>query len=153
MEQGRIAISHMFQTNDLNALADTFPYGIYTVPEVSMVGITEQQAREQGIDCATGLSYYRDTARGMIMGDKDNGFLKLVFEKETKIIRGVHIIGNQATELIHYGMQLVRNERTLDYLIATVFNYPTFHDLYKYASYDGLGNLAGKKVKQPGEGS
>ena len=118
-----------------------------------MVGITEQQALEQGLDYATGLSYYRDTARGMIMGDKDNGFLKLVFEKETKIIRGVHIIGNQATELIHYGMQLVRNERTLDYLIATVFNYPTLHDLYKYASYDGLGNLAGKKVKEPGQAS
>ncbi len=98
-----------------------------------------------------GISYYRDTARGMIMGDQDNGFLKLIFDRKTKVIKGVHIIGYQATELIHYGMQLVREEKTLDSLIATVFNYPTLHDLYKYASYDGLGSLSGKKVKKAGE--
>ncbi|WP_160114346.1 Si-specific NAD(P)(+) transhydrogenase [Aquimarina sp. AU119] len=151
MEQGRIAVTHMFNTADLESLADIFPYGIYTVPEVSMVGITEEQAIETKIDYGVGYSYYRDTARGMIMGDTDSGYLKLIFEKKTKIVLGVHIIGHFATELIHYGMQLVREQKTLDHLIATVFNYPTLHDLYKYASYDGLGNIAGKKVKKAGE--
>ncbi len=151
MEQGRIAITHMFDTKDLASLADVFPYGIYTVPEVSMIGLTEEQAAEQGISYGTGHSYYRDVARGRIMGYEDNGFLKLIFRKEDKVVIGVHIMGHNATELIHYGMSLVRNEKTLDYVIGTVFNYPTLHDLFKYASYDGLGNLAGKKIKQAGE--
>ena len=111
MEQGRIAVTHMFGTDELDALADIFPYGIYTVPEVSMVGLSEAEAQKQSIDYATGISYYRDTARGMIMGDQDNGFLKLIFERQTKAIIGVHIIGHQATELIHYGMQLVREKK------------------------------------------
>ncbi|MDY8136134.1 Si-specific NAD(P)(+) transhydrogenase [Aquimarina sp. 2201CG5-10] len=151
MEQGRIAITHMFNTADLESLADIFPYGIYTVPEVSMVGITEEEAKKEEIDYGVGYSYFRDTARGMIMGDTDNGYLKLIFDKNTKVIVGVHIIGHLATELIHYGMQLVQEKKTLDHLIATVFNYPTLHGLYKYASYDGLGNIAGKKVKTAGE--
>ncbi len=151
MEQGRIAVTHMFDTKDLESLAELFPYGIYTVPEVSMVGITEEQAKAQGIEYSIGLSFYRDTSRGIIMGDRDNGFLKLIFNKKDKVIIGVHIIGHMATELIHYGMELVREQKTLDHLIATVFNYPTLHSLYKYASYDGLGNLAGKKVKQAGD--
>ncbi len=151
MEQGRIAVTHMFNTADLESLADVFPYGIYTVPEVSMVGITEEEAKGKKIDYGVGYSYYRDTARGMIMGDTDNGYLKLIFDKSTKAILGVHIMGHFATELIHFGMQLVQEQKTLDELIATVFNYPTLHDLYKYASYDGLGNLAGKKVKKAGE--
>ncbi|MCK8520004.1 Si-specific NAD(P)(+) transhydrogenase [Aquimarina sp. D1M17] len=151
MEQGRIAITHMFDTGDLESLADIFPYGIYTVPEVSMVGITEEQAIADKIEYGVGYSYFRDTARGMIMGDTDNGYLKLIFDRTTKVILGVHIIGYIATELIHYGMELVREEKTLDNLIGTVFNYPTLHDLYKYASYDGLGNLAGKKIKKAGE--
>ncbi len=151
MEQGRIAVTHMFQTGDLHSLADIFPYGIYTVPEVSMIGITEEEAAGQAIDFCTGYSYYRDLPRGRIMGYSDNGFLKLVVDKTTKKILGVHIMGFIATELIHYGMSLVRNEKTLDYVIGTVFNFPTLHDLYKYASYDALGNLAGKKVKTAGE--
>ncbi len=151
MDQGRIAVAHIFNTGDLESLTDVFPYGIYTVPEVSMVGITEEQALKRGMSYSTGYSFYRDIARGKIMGYKDNGFLKIVFEKERKIIRGVHLMGNIATELIHYGMTLVKDEKTLDEVIATVFNYPTLHDLYKYACYDGLGNLAGKKIKKAGE--
>ncbi len=151
MEQGRVAVTHMFDTQDLHSLADTFPYGIYTVPEVSMIGLTEEEATNQGIPYGIGHSYYRDVARGRIMGYEDNGFLKLVFNSDTKEIIGVHIMGNIATELIHYGMSLVRNQKTLDYVIGTVFNYPTLHDLYKYASYDGLGNLSGRKIKKAGE--
>ena len=151
MEQGRIAVAHMFNTEDLESLADTFPYGIYTVPEVSMVGLCETEAQKMGMDYGIGKSYYRDTSRGMIMGDIDNGFLKLVFDRSTRVIKGVHILGHSATELIHYGMGLVREGKTLDHVINTVFNYPTLHDLYKYASYDALGSLSGKKVKKAGE--
>lgn len=151
MEEGRIAVSHMFNTHDQESLADIFPYGIYTIPEVSMVGVTEDEAHESGAIHNVGYSYFRDTARGMIMGDVDHGFMKLIFNEETKIIRGVHIIGTNATDLIHYGMELVRSERTLDYVINTVFNYPTHHDLYKYAAYDGLGNLSGRKIRRAGD--
>lgn len=151
MEQGRIAITHMFQTDDINMEAEVFPYGIYTVPEVSMVGITEEQGRKSGLEYEVGHSCYRDIARGMIMGDQDNGFLKLIFEKQSRVVRGVHIMGHLATELIHYGMTLVRDQQTIDHIVGTVFNYPTHHDLYKYAAYDGLGNIAGKKVKTAGE--
>jgi NAD(P) transhydrogenase len=151
MEQGRIAVAHMFNTGDLESLTDIFPYGIYTVPEVSMVGMTEEQAKKNNISYEVGYSFYRDTARGKILGDKDNGFLKIIFDRSTKIVLGVHIIGSIATELIHYGMTLVKDKKTLDEVIATVFNYPTLHDLYKYACYDGLGNLSGKKIKKAGE--
>jgi NAD(P) transhydrogenase len=151
MEQGRVAVSHMFHTHDLETLSQIFPYGIYTVPEVSMVGLTEEQARREGISYGTGYCYYRDTLRGEILGDQDNGFLKLVFETSTHIILGVHIMGYMATEIIHFGLCAVNDKRTLNEIIATVFNYPTLHDLYKYACYDGLGSLAGKKVKKAGE--
>ena len=148
MEQGRVAINHMFEEGDLKNLAEIFPYGIYTIPEVSMVGLTEEEAKEKGLKYAVGYSYYCDIARGMITGDQDNGFLKLIFERKSKTIIGVHIMGPIATELIHYGMNLVQDQKTLLKVISTVFNYPTLHDLYKYASYDGLGNLKGKKMKK-----
>lgn len=150
MEQGRVAITHMFNTGDLHAHARIFPYGIYTVPEVSMVGITEEEARQGGIDVLTGKSYYRNTSRGKIMGLSDHGFLKLVVDRQSTTILGVHLIGKMATELIHYGMELVRDEKTLDHLLSTVFNYPTLHSLYKYAAYDALGNRSGNKVKEWG---
>ncbi|MBL4736167.1 MAG: hypothetical protein JKY18_12675, partial [Flavobacteriales bacterium] len=148
MEQGRVAVNHMLDAGDLEKITEIFPYGIYTVPEVSMVGATEEEAREKGINYALGYSCHCDMARGMIVGGQDNGFLKLIFERESKTIIGVHIIGPMATELIHYGMGLVQDQKTLLQVISTVFNYPTLHDLYKYASYDGLSNLKGKKMKK-----
>jgi NAD(P) transhydrogenase len=151
MDQGRIAVAHIFKTGDLHSLTEVFPYGIYTVPEISMVGLTENEAKAQGLNYVLGYCFYRDTTRGRIMADKDQGFLKMIVERQTKIVRGVHIIGNMATELIHYGMLLVKDKKNLDEIIATVFNYPSFHDLYKYASYDALGTLFGKKIKKAGE--
>jgi len=139
----------MFDTRDLDSVQKLFPYGIYTVPEVSMVGMTEHEAVSNGIAYNTGISRVCDIARGKIQGSTDEGFLKLVFNNETKVILGVHILGRIATELIHYGMTLVQDKKTLDEVIATVFNYPTFHDLYKYAAYDGLGNRSGKNIKNP----
>lgn len=149
MDQGRVAITHMFNTNDLDSVHKIFPYGIYTVPEVSMVGISEQEAISKGIKYNTGISRDCDIARGKIMGTPDDGFLKLVFDNKTNVVLGVHILGRIATELIHYGMTLVQDKKTLDQVIATIFNYPTFHDLYKYAAYDGLGNKSGKNIKNP----
>ena len=146
MDQGRAAVTHMFHLQGIDKIASLFPYGIYTIPEVSMVGMTEKEAIDKGFEALTGKAKYQDMPRGKILGATD-GFLKLVFDKKTLVVLGVHIIGNLATEIIHYGMTLVERKVTLDELTYVVFNYPTLHDLYKYAAYDGLGNASGHKVK------
>lgn len=146
MEQGRIAVAHMFHTQDLEHHPLFFPYGIYTIPEISMVGITEEDVMKTGEPYVVGKARYSDLARGKIMG-VTRGFLKLIILREDLSIRGVHVIGNIATELIHYGTHLVEEKKDLYYLISQVFNYPTFHDLYKYAAYDALSALAGRKLK------
>jgi NAD(P) transhydrogenase len=146
MDQGRVAVAHIFQTEDLKHLPSFFPFGIYTVPEVSMVGLTEEAAQKINLSYCTGKARYADMARGKIMGAKA-GFLKIVFNRDDLVIRGVHITGYIATELIHYGLSLVETKNTLYDVIGHVYNYPTLHDLYKYAAYDGLSNLTGHKVK------
>ncbi|MES2344537.1 MAG: Si-specific NAD(P)(+) transhydrogenase [Chlamydiota bacterium] len=146
MDQGRVAVAHIFKTQDLEHLPTCFPYGIYTIPEVSMVGLTEEEAIAQNLSYCTGKARYEDMARGKIMGAKA-GFLKLVFTKPDLTIRGVHVIGHIASEIIHYGMSLVEQKKTLYDVIGTVFNFPSLHDLYKYAAYDGLSNFSGHKVK------
>ena len=147
MDQGRVAVSHIFNTKDLDSLPKNFPYGIYTIPEVSMVGMTEEQAKASNIDYCTGTARYRNSHRGKIKGTT-NGFLKIIFRRKDLVVIGVHIIGEFATELIHFGLTLIENQQTLLQVVAVVFNYPSLHDLYKYASYDGLGNLAGHKIRE-----
>lgn len=147
MDQGRVAISHMFQIKDLDNISSLLPYGIYTIPEVSMIGLTEDEAAKKAIDFCVGHARYRDMPRGKIMGVND-GFLKLIFNREDLEILGVHIIGPIASELIHYGMTLVHNKKSVNDVISAVFNFPTLHDLYKYAGYDGLGNRSGHKIKK-----
>ena len=110
------------------------------------MGISEEDAQEQKLSYCIGKARYADMARGKIMGAK-SGFLKLVFTRKDLIVLGVHIIGNIATEIIHYGMEVVEQKMTLYDLISRVFNFPTLHDLYKYAAYDGLSNISGYKVK------
>jgi NAD(P) transhydrogenase len=146
MDQGRVAVAHIFQTQDLEHLPSHFPYGIYTIPEVSMVGITEEDALKRNLSFCIGKARYKDMPRGKILGAKA-GFLKIVFSKDELRILGVHIIGHIATELIHYGVMLVEEKKTLHDLIGQVFNFPTLHELYKYAGYDGLSNYTGHKVK------
>jgi NAD(P) transhydrogenase len=146
MDQGRVAVAHIFQTQDLEHLPSHFPYGIYTIPEVSMVGITEEEAMKRNLDYCIGKARYSDMPRGKILGAKA-GFLKLIFSREEMRILGVHIIGHIATELIHYGVLLVEEKKTVHDLIGQVFNFPTLHELYKYAGYDGLSNFTGHKVK------
>jgi NAD(P) transhydrogenase len=147
MDQGRVAVAHMFQTKDIEQIAQVLPFGVYTVPEISSTGINEEEAKEQGMSYCTGIAYHKNMPRGKIMGI-ERGMLKLVFTKDDLIIRGVSIIGNLATELIHHGMSLIENKKTLLNVIGNVYNYPTLHELYKYAAYDGLGNLAGHKIKK-----
>lgn len=146
MDQGRVAVAHMFRTKDLEHLPSFFPYGIYTIPEVSMVGLTEENLLAEGAAYCSGKARYSDMARGRIMGAK-HGFLKMLFYKDTLKICGIHIIGHIATELIHFGVEVVESGLTVYDIIGKVFNYPTLHDLYKYAAYDGLSNLSGHKVK------
>ncbi|MFT4551592.1 MAG: NAD(P) transhydrogenase [Chlamydiales bacterium] len=147
MDQGRIAVAHMFKTEDLDHIATVLPYGIYTVPEVSTVGVSEEKALKDKLNYCVGRARYCDMPRGKIMGVED-GFLKLIFDQENMTILGVHIIGNMAAEIIHYGLTLVEDKKTLMHVISSVFNYPTLHDLYKYACYDGLSNLSGHKIKK-----
>ena len=145
-DQGRVAVAHIFKTQDLEHLPTFFPYGIYTVPEVSTVGMNEEEAKNKGINYCVGRARYSEMARGKIMGAKA-GFMKMIFEKNSFKILGIHIIGNIATEIIHYGMSLVEEEKTLYDVIGIVFNFPTLHDLYKYAAYDGLSTIAGRRIK------
>jgi NAD(P) transhydrogenase len=146
MDQGRVAVAHIFQTQDLEHLPSHFPYGIYTIPEVSMVGVTEEEATKRSMNICIGKARYADMPRGKIIGAKA-GFLKLVFSRDELRILGVHIVGHLATELIHYGVLLVEEKKSIHDLIGQVFNFPTLHELYKYAGYDGLSNLTGHKVK------
>lgn len=135
MEQGRMAVVHMFGLHDIERVATHIPNGIYTIPEMAMIGLTEEKAHEQGVDFVVGRARYQDTPRGLIIGARF-GFLKIVCDRHTQQILGVHIIGNSATELIHYGMELVENGEPLKRILGTVFNFPTLHELYKYAAYD-----------------
>ncbi|MEO0793552.1 MAG: Si-specific NAD(P)(+) transhydrogenase [Verrucomicrobiota bacterium] len=137
MDQGRVAVSHMFGFGEQLELTASFPYGIYTIPEVSVYGLTEEEAAEKGIDYVVGRARYVDMPRGKIMGAKE-GLLKLIINKETEAVIGVHIMGKIATELIHYGMALVDNKATIETVINRVYNMPTLHELYKYAGYNAL---------------
>jgi NAD(P) transhydrogenase len=141
MEQGRVAMCHAFGFTYKQSMSTVFPYGLYTIPEVSMVGDTEEDARKKGLDIEVGRAYYRDNARGQIINDQE-GLLKLIFDARTKKVVGVHILGERATELVHLGQAVLSFGGTIDWFIDAVFNYPTLSEVYKYAAYDGLGRLA-----------
>jgi len=139
MEQGRRASCHAFgiETNHERRL---FPYGIYTIPEISFVGHNEEELTEQGIPYETGKASYRELPRGQIVGDSI-GFVKLLFHRETRELLGVHIIGENAVELVHIGQAVIALGGRVDYFIDTVFNYPTLAQCYKNAAFDGLNRL------------
>lgn len=147
MDQGRVAVSHMFGTKDLDSLPKVFCYGIYTIPEVSTVGMTEETAIAQKISYFVGRASYNKMPRGRIMGTQD-GMMKMIFDRNDMTILGVHLIGPLAAELVHYGMSLVEDKKNIHQVLASVFNFPTLHELYKYACYDALGNLSGHKLKE-----
>lgn len=150
-EQGRVAACHAFAFHAKEALAQFLPAGIYTIPEVSAVGLTEQQAREKGIAVVVGRADYAQNPRGKIIGDK-TGFLKLVFERDEMKLLGVHVIGEQATELIHVGLTAMMTGGGANLFLATCFNYPTLGDLYKLATHDAIlkrSELIGKPKAPP----
>ena len=164
MEQGRIAVCHAFNRTYKKLLAPILPTGIYTVPEISWVGLTEEAAREAGIDYEVGRAPYLQNARGRIIGDT-TGIVKLIFAASTQKLAegtaipglkrvpgeppmlveqqliGVHIIGEMATEIIHIGLACLYYHGTIDYFIQSVFNFPTLSEAFKYAAYDGLARL------------
>ena len=119
---------------------ETFPYGIYSVPEISTVGQSEEQVRSAGIPYEVGVARFRETSRGHIMG-VDSGFLKLVFSIETRRLLGAHIVGEGATELIHIGQAVINLGGTVDFFVNNTFNYPTLAECYKVAAFNGRNKL------------
>ncbi len=140
MEQGRLAACHAFG-RETKSVPELFPLGIYTIPEISSVGATEEQLTERGVPYEVGKAHYREIARGQILGD-NSGLLKLIFHLETHELLGVHIIGEGASELIHIGQSVMAFHGTVDYFVNTVFNYPTLAECYKTAAFDGINRLA-----------
>jgi len=138
-EQGRLAACHAFGIH-ADSIPDLFPYGIYAIPEISMVGKGEEELTEEGVPYEIGKAEYREIARGTILGDS-SGMLKLIFHSETKKLLGVCIIGEGASELIHIGQAVIAMNGTIDYFIDTVFNYPTLAECYKTAAFDGVNRL------------
>ncbi len=147
MEQGRVAVCHAFGFQYKQRVASMLPIGIYTIPEISSAGETEDSCKEKKTDYEVGRARYENNARGHIAGDTA-GLLKIVFAPDDKKLLGVSIIGESATELIHIGMMVLDNGLTINEFIEQVFNYPTLSEMYKYAAYDGLGNLAGHKLRE-----
>ncbi len=141
MEQGRRAICHAFGCNDVaNYNTALFPYGIYAVPEISMVGKTEEELTAEGIPYEAGIANYREIARGQILGD-ELGMLKMLIHQDTHKILGVHVIGTGATELIHIGQAVMALNGDAEFFVNNVFNFPTLAECYKVAAYNGLNKL------------
>ena len=138
MEQGRLASAHAFGENA--SMSELLPIGIYTIPEISYVGRTEEQLTEAAVPYEVGISRYRELARGQILGDT-HGLLKLLVSREDRTILGVHVLGTNATEVVHIGQTVMGLKGTIDYLIDSVFNYPTMAESYKVAALDARNRL------------
>jgi NAD(P) transhydrogenase len=139
MEQGRLASCHIFGVST-RTVPELYPYGIYTIPEISMVGRTEEQLTAAKVPYEFGVSKFEELAKGQMLGD-EIGLLKLLFCPETRSLLGVHIIGDGAAELIHIGQAVLSMGGTIEYFRDTVFNYPTLAEAYKVAALDGLNKL------------
>ena len=139
MEQGRLASSHMFGL-PCEAMPDLFPYGIYTIPEISMVGQTEEKLTAAKVPYEVGVAKYAELAKSMMLGD-ETGMLKLLFDRNSLKLLGAHAIGQRATEIIHIGQAVIAYGGTIEYFRDTIFNYPTLAEAYKVAALDGLNKL------------
>jgi NAD(P) transhydrogenase len=140
MEEGRLASYHMFGSAQPRPDASRLPYGIYTIPEISMVGQTEEQLTQAKVPYEVGIARFEELAKGAMIGDS-TGFLKLLFHIDTHEILGVHVIGESAAELVHIGLVALGFKGKLEFLRDTVFNYPTLAEAYKVAAFDGLNKL------------
>lgn len=139
MEQGRVAACHAFKMK-LPPSPETFPYGIYAVPEISTVGQSEEQVRASGVAYECGIARFRETSRGHIMG-VNSGFLKLIFALDSRRLLGAHIVGEGATELIHIGQAVINLHGTVDFFVENTFNYPTLAEAYKIAGLDAWNRM------------
>ena len=140
MEQGRLAACHAFGVT-ASQPPEGFPYGIYSVPEISTVGLSEDQVRKDAIPYECGIARFRETSRGQIMGLK-SGMMKLIFSTDTRRLLGAHIIGEGATELIHIGQAVLNLKGTIEFFIENTFNYPTLAEAYKIAGLDAWNRMA-----------
>jgi NAD(P) transhydrogenase len=138
MEQARIAMVHAFDLKYKTRLAPILPYGIYTIPECSMAGETEDSLKKKGVAYVIGRARYAQNARGQIIGD-ENGFLKLLFREDDMKLMGVHVIGEAAAEIVHVGLTALIVGASAELFIDTCYNYPTLTETYKYAAYDAMG--------------
>lgn len=143
MEEGRIATSHAFGLEHAE-MPTLFPYGIYTIPEISMMGSTEEDLVARKVDFVAGRAHYREVARGQIVGDRW-GLLKLLVDRRSQKLLGVHIIGEAASNLIHIGQAVMALDGDVNYFIRTVFNYPTLAEAYKTAAFDAVNRIRGVK--------
>lgn len=141
MEQGRIAACHAMGF-EAHKPPEYFPYGIYSVPEISTVGMTEEEVKDRGIPYEIGIARFRETSRGHIMG-LESGMLKMLFSLKTRRLLGCHIVGEGATELVHIGQAVLNLHGTLDYFVENTFNYPTLAEAYKIAALDCWNRMGG----------
>jgi NAD(P) transhydrogenase len=139
MEQGRIASARAFNLK-IHSDPATYPYGIYTIPQISFIGKTEEQLTNEDVPYEVGMAYYREIARGQITGQTE-GRLKLLFHRETLELLGIHIYGEEAAELLHIGQAVFTLKGKVTYFVDTVFNYPTLAECYKAAAFNGLNRL------------
>jgi NAD(P) transhydrogenase len=146
--QGRLATCHMFDI-PAGEVSGVFPYGIYTIPEIASIGLTEKEALEQGLNVTIGRAYYEGLTRAQI-SSSSNGMLKLVFETDTYKLLGVHIIGEAASEIIHIGQSVLVHGETIHYFIRNIINYPTYAQAYQVAAFNGVNRVlqAGAKYKE-----
>jgi NAD(P) transhydrogenase len=149
MEQGRRAVCHAF--GQPFEISKHLPYGLFTIPEISMVGQTEQALTAECVPYEVGVAHYREIARGHIVGDT-SGLLKILFHRHTRRILGVHCIGESATEIVHIGQAVMALGGTIDYFRDTVFNYPTMAECYKVAAFDGFNKLSYDRLCTLGSG-
>jgi NAD(P) transhydrogenase len=149
MEQGRIAACHAFDVPPPPP-PEYFPYGVYSVPEISTVGMSEEEVRVRGIPYECGVARFRETSRGHIMG-LSSGMMKLIFSIRTRRLLGVHILGEGATELIHIGQAVLNLKGTVDYFIESTFNYPTLAEAYKIAGLDAWNRMPPHAASEPDE--
>ena len=138
MEQGRVAAAHAF--GEEASMSELLPIGIYTIPEISYVGRTEEELTDAAVPYEVGISRYRELARGQILGDT-YGMLKLLVSPVDGTVLGVHVLGTNATEVVHIGQTLMGFGGTVDYLVDAVFNYPTLAESYKVAALDARNRL------------
>ena len=139
MEQGRLASCHIFGLPS-ESIPELFPFGIYTIPEISIVGQTEEKLTAAKVPYEVGIAKYNELAKSMMLGD-ETGMLKLLFDRNTRKLLGVHAIGQRATEIIHIGQAVLAYGGSIEYFRDTVFNYPTLAEAYKVAALDGLNKL------------